>query len=131
MTERKTTEWIIQQGRERGFLAQPLFAIFTTPLDGYGPVAATSEAHLVYQLALEAQGTLFAAGPLCADDGVHFDGDGMIIVRASSMDEAREIADRDPMHKSGARTYRIRPWVVNEGTLSLTVHLSNQSVQIG
>ena len=130
MPERMTTEWIIEQGRERGFWAQRLFAIFTTPVDGYLPVAATSEDHLVYQLAIEAEGKLFAAGPLCTDDGLYFDGDGMIIIRANSMDEAREIADADPMHKSGARTYRIRPWIVNEGTLSLTVHLSNRRFQI-
>ena len=48
----------------------------------------------------------------------------MIIVRAASLDEARAIADADPMHSSGVRRYRIRPWLLNEGSYTVTVRYS-------
>jgi hypothetical protein len=54
----------------------------------------------------------------------------MIVVRAASMDEAREIAERDPMHRSGARTFHIRPWILCEGSLSVTVKLSNLTARV-
>jgi uncharacterized protein YciI len=130
VTVHMTTEWVIEASRQRGFLSQQLFVIFSTPAADYGPIDEATDDHLAHQLAIEAEGKLFAAGPLCTDDGLSFEGEGMIIVRAGSMDEAREIADRDPMHRSGARTYRIRPWIMNEGAISLTVHLSDQTVQI-
>jgi uncharacterized protein len=41
-----------------------------------------------------------------------------------SMEEARGHAECDPMHQAGARTFRIRPWLLNEGTLGLQVFLS-------
>ena len=55
-------------------------------------------------------------------------GTGMIVYRAASMDEARSIADADPMHTSGARTYVLRKWLINEGSLSLNVGLSTNEV---
>jgi uncharacterized protein YciI len=130
MDQRMTTGQVIEQARQRGFPAQQLFVIFTTPVDGWGPVRGKIDAHLAHQLALEREGVMFGAGPLCTEDGLYCDGEGMIIVRAASMEEARKIADRDPMHSAGARTYRIRPWILNEGAISLTVRLSNLKAQI-
>jgi uncharacterized protein len=40
------------------------------------------------------------------------------------MEEVRGHAEWDPMHQAGARTFRIRPWLLNEGTLGLQVFLS-------
>ena len=34
---------------------------------------------------------------------------------------AEAIAAADPMHAAGARSYRVRPWIVNEGTISVKV----------
>jgi hypothetical protein len=56
--------------------------------------------------------------------------EGMMIYRAVNMDAALAIADGDPMHANGARTYEIRKWLVNEGSLSFTVALSSQSVTL-
>ena len=42
-----------------------------------------------------------------------------LAVRASSLNEARSIAERDPMHANGARSFTIRPWLVNEGTVTV------------
>jgi uncharacterized protein YciI len=66
----------------------------------------------------------FAAGPFDDDAETQWSGEGMIIVRAASLAEARTIADADPMHASGVRRYRIRPWLLNEGAVTLTVRYS-------
>ena len=34
------------------------------------------------------------------------------------------MAEADPMHKSGARAFKLRKWLVNEGNLSLNIGLS-------
>jgi hypothetical protein len=59
------------------------------------------------------------------EDGDEWAGEGLVVVRAASVDEAKAIAERDPMHRSGARRYRVRPWMINEG--SVTIRLDNSS----
>jgi uncharacterized protein YciI len=102
-----------------------LYAIFTRPKNGLGPVLDTMGPHLDYQKKLEAEGALFAAGPFSDDNQETWQGEGMVIVRAASREAAHAIASEDPMHKSGARTFRIRPWLLNEGSLTLRVTYSN------
>jgi len=80
--------------------------------------------HFAYVRELEDRGVLFAAGPLWTDDGDYFEGDGLLIYRAASLAEAHSIADADPMHASGARTYRIRPWFIHDGNIGMRVILS-------
>ena len=43
---------------------------------------------------------------------------------------ARAIAEADPMHARGARRYRIRPWLLNEGSLTLRVTYSDGGREI-
>mgnify|MGYP001217715574 FL=1 len=54
----------------------------------------------------------------------------MVIIRANSLSEAKEIAASDPMHKSGARSFTVRPWLLNEGTINLSVNYSKGSFTI-
>jgi len=82
-----------------------------------GPVMANLQPHLDYQESLTKRGIMFAAGPHWTDDEEYWGGHGMVVVRAASMSEAETIAKEDPMHMCGARRYRVRPWVVNEGTI--------------
>ena len=49
----------------------------------------------------------------------------MVIIRAGSLQEAQEIAASDPMHKAGARSFRARPWLLNEGTVTIKVTFSD------
>lgn len=114
----------------KGMLQKQLFAIFTTPVDGLGPVFANIEEHLAFQVRLEKEGVLYAAGPLWTDDGEEWEGEGMVIVRAASTDEATQIANSDPMHKAGARTFRVRPWLINEGSVSIRLDNSSQTFTI-
>lgn len=111
-------------------LQRQLYAIFTKPTDGLGPVFAIIEEHLKFQVQLEKDGIMFAAGPLWTDDEQSWEGDGMVIVRAASRQDAIAIAERDPMHKSGARSFTVRPWLVNEGSMTITIHNSSQTFTI-
>ena len=108
----------------KGMLRLKLFVIFS---HGKGldlkPYLAD---HLAYMIALEREGTLFASGPF--GDGTR--GDGMTIVRAASEEEARAIAQRDPFVANGIRTFKIQPWTVMEGSLSVTVNFSDRSANI-
>jgi uncharacterized protein YciI len=111
----------------KGMLQRQLYAIFTTPNDGLGPVFAVIEEHLKFQVQLERDGILYAAGPMWTDDEQSWEGEGLVIVKAASRAEAVAIAERDPMHISGARSFRVRPWLINEGTVTITLNNSNQT----
>ena len=120
-----TPNEIIELSKERGYLAKQLYVIFTTPANGIAPVLENLQQHLDYQELLERRGVMFAAGPQWSDDEQRWDGEGMVVVRAGSLAEADAIALQDPMHASGARRYRVRPWLVNEGTLSVKLNFAS------
>lgn len=80
--------------------------------------------HLTYLKELENQNVLFGAGPMWTDDGQFFEGDGLMILRANSPEHAREIAAADPMHASDARTFTVRPWLLNDGSITIRITLS-------
>ena len=52
------------------------------------------------------------------------------VIRASSLADAKQIMGRDPMHKSGARKFKIRPWFVNEGTISVRLNYSQGTFEM-
>jgi uncharacterized protein YciI len=110
--------------RERGALALELFVVESTPAKSPDDVKQSLPDHLAYQRVQEENGTLVLAGPLSDVSGDNMVGGGLIIYRAKSMDEARALTENDPMHKSGARSYTLRKWLVNEGSLSINVGLS-------
>ncbi len=120
-----TAQEVENISRESGFLAKQLYVVFTTPTNGMGPVMAALQSHLDYQRHLEKAGLMFAAGPHWSDDEQRWEGEGMVVVRASSLSEADAIAAADPMHACGARSYRVRPWLVNEGTLTVKLDFSS------
>ncbi len=114
----------------KGMLQKQLYVVFTTPTNGLGPVMENVGRHLEFQIELEEKGIMFGAGPFWTDDEQSWEGDGMVIIRAGSLDEARKIAESDPMHKSGARSFTVRPWLLNEGTVTLKVRYSDGSREI-
>lgn len=113
-----------ETARGRGALALELFVVESTPAGAPEDVKANLPDHLAYQRDMELQGKLCLAGPLSDASGEEMIGAGLIIYRATSMDEARAMADADPMHASGARSYSLRKWLINEGSLSINVGLS-------
>ncbi len=108
----------------RGMLQKQLFVVFTTPTNGMGPVMENIEAHLAFQVSLEQRGIMLGAGPFWADDEHTWNGEGMVIIRADSLEHAKEIAATDPMHTSGARDFRVRPWLLNEGRITVEIDFS-------
>jgi len=119
------------EAKSRGSLAFELYAVRSVPAGDPMAVKNNLPAHLAYQGEQEKKGALFLAGPLSDETGAQMEGNGLIIYQAASLEEAREIAENDPMHKSGARTFTIRRWLVNEGSLSLSVKLSAQTARLG
>lgn len=115
---------MIASATEKGMLAKEFFIVFTEPAADIDKILEVRAEHLKYQVEIEQKGIMFAAGPLADDDG-NWGGDGMIVIRADSLESARQIADADPMHSSGARTYSIRPWLMNEGGFNLRVTFSD------
>ena len=107
-----------------------LYVIHTTPTKGMGPVMANLEAHLAYQQEMERTGVYVAAGPHWEDDGETWKGDGMIVLRAKDLAAARQVALNDPMHSSGARQFTVRPWLVNEGTVTVKLNFSAGTYQV-
>lgn len=116
------------KAKSRGALAHELYMVISTPAGDVGKVQEMLPEHLAYQSEQESLGTLFLAGPISDISGERMGGIGLIIYRAASFEEARRIADADPMHRSGARSYVMRRWLVNEGSMTLCVGLSAQSV---
>jgi uncharacterized protein YciI len=60
------------------------------------------ENHVAHLKNLDEQGNLVVCGPFMDYDG------GMIIVRASSVEEARAIAESDPFFSEGFESYELR-----------------------
>lgn len=120
----------VQKCRDAGVLAKQLFVVLSDPVAGIEAVKANRVGHLAYQKELEAKGIMFAAGPFADDKHKIWSGAGMIIIRAESLEDARKIADGDPMHSNGARAYRIRPWLMNEGSLTVKLSYSNGGTEI-
>lgn len=111
-------------------LQKQLYAIFTTPTGGIEPILTNLEEHLAFQVSFEKHGVLYAAGPMWTDDEQSWEGDGLIVVRAASREEAKAIAERDPMHARGARKFTVRPWMINEGTVTIRLDSSSQTFSI-
>lgn len=107
-------------------LRKRLWVVITKAVAKPEELSKLLEAHLQHQIRLEKEGIMFGAGPLSNPDGSPT-GTGMIIIRAESEAEARRIADQDPFHSSGLRTYTLQQWSLNEGRLTITVDFSDQS----
>ena len=123
MTAPKVTKPDILNATD-GMLQKQLYVVFTTPTNGMGPVMDNIEEHLKFQVSLEQRGIMLGAGPHWEEDEHTWKGDGMVIIRADSLAHAREIAETDPMHSSGARSFTVRPWLLNEGRVTVTIDFS-------
>lgn len=113
-----------ETAKSRGALALELYVVESTPEQGPDALKETLGDHLAYQRTMEDAGKLAFAGPLSDPTGEHMQGNGMIVYRASSLDEARSLAENDPMHAKGVRSFTIRKWLINEGSFTVTVGLS-------
>jgi uncharacterized protein YciI len=110
----------------QGMLRKKLYVILSKGNADAERLKDNLPTHLEFMIDLEKRGILFASGPL--DGGTR--GDGLTIVRAGSLDEAREVAARDPFVVQGLRTFEVREWTVMEGSFGIKVNFSDQSLEL-
>ena len=120
----------VEYARGRGVLALELFVVHSRPVMNAEQIEETLGEHLDYQKKLEVEGHLFGAGPLADEQGAVWSMEGMIILRAENLDEARRLAENDPMHLTGKKEFTIRPWLLNEGRIQVEINLSNKSAEL-
>jgi uncharacterized protein len=118
-----TREQVLEASK--GMLQKQLYMVHSTPTAGMAPVMQNLPMHLEHQCKMERDGILLAAGPHWTEDETQWEGDGTFVIRANSMAHATEIAAADPMHVAGVRTFKVRPWLINEGSLKLHLNFSN------
>ena len=112
----------------KSYLRKEMYVVVTTPVVPREQIEPHIPAHLANQVRLEREGIMFAAGPLSKEDGTRIG--GMFVIRAESFAAAKAIADSDPLHKAGLRSYTLTRWTVNEGSYGIRVNYSDQSVTI-
>jgi len=110
-------------------LRKELYVVTTKPARS-AEIQKMLPQHLEYQVKLEREGKLFGAGPIW-DEPDKTPVGGMIIIYAASFQQARDIADNDPLHKYGLRQYTIQKWMLNEGSLTVTLRFSDQTMILG
>lgn len=113
-----------------GLLRRRLYVVFLHPVRPLDDELATKinallPLHWEWMLGNEENGRVFAAGPFVGRDGESYPGDGMVIYRADSLEEAEALANADPIVVAGLRTAEVRPWELNEGGFTITVRHSN------
>jgi uncharacterized protein len=113
----------------RKMLRKKLYVLISKPVVPPENLKPFLLAHLEYMIGLEKRGLVFASGPLADGEGPP-SGHGLTVLRAASSKEARALAEADPFFVNGLRTFELKEWTVMEGTLSLRVNLSDQSVEV-
>ena len=119
------------EAKARGSLAHEVYVAVSTPTGGPEAVKAVLAEHLTYIGSLEESGAVMFAGPLSDDSGTQMQGVGMLVLQAASIEEARQLVEIDPMHVSGARAFTLRKWMINEGSVTMTMKLSSRAVGLG
>ncbi|MGW4202858.1 YciI family protein [Streptomyces sp. NPDC004726] len=112
-----------------GSLNKQFFVIFSDPGPRPAELPAQIPAHLAYLIGLEKQGALLMSGPFLDATG-NPGPSGMLIVRATSTEEAAALAAADPFHSSGARTFRVEEWQVHQGRIDIAVDFSDRSYHL-
>jgi uncharacterized protein YciI len=113
----------------RKMLRKKLYVLISKPAVPPEQIKPLLLAHLEYMIGLEKRGLVFASGPL-ADGAGPPTGQGLTVLRANSAAEARALAEADPFFVNGLRTFELKEWTIMEGSLSLRVNLSDQSIEV-
>jgi hypothetical protein len=85
--------------------------------------------HLEYMTELARQGVLFASGPVLDANGAPT-GDGLSIFNTASAEEARRFAEKDPFHRYGLREFEVKPWMLMEGSLTVTLNFAEGTLRV-
>ncbi|MDH6221119.1 uncharacterized protein YciI [Streptomyces pseudovenezuelae] len=75
---------------------------------------------------------MFLSGANIDGDQIdQWDGSGTAIIRAPSMAAATAIAEAEPCHREGLRINKVHGWMLNEGTVRLTLSLFTGKATLG
>ena len=107
-----------------------VYLYVTEPVVSFDEVAKVLPDHMNFVHKIENQGTMIMGGQTTIEGADNAEGYGAIMIRANSFEEARRIADQDPMHKTGVRKYTLYKWNINEGELNVRLKLSDASFVI-
>ena len=77
---------------------------------------------LAYMDGMEAQGRLWASSPF-VEEGVLV-GDGLMILSTSTIEEARQAMEEEPLIKRGLRTFELKKWELREGRMDISLRAS-------
>ncbi len=83
--------------------------------------------HYNWIIGLEKAGQVFASGPVSTRDGKP--GVGMTIFRAADWDAAEAMAAADPFVLCGAADFTIEQWQLNEGRVTMSYDMSDQTTR--
>ena len=114
----------------RKMLRKKLYVLISKPVVPPDQLKPFLMAHLEYMIGLEKRGLVFASGPLSDGEGPP-SGHGLTVLRTKDAAEARALAEADPFFANGLRSFELKEWTIMEGRLSLSVNLSDQSVEVG
>jgi uncharacterized protein len=78
--------------------------------------------HLAYMNALEVEGRLWASGPFI-EEGVLV-GDGLTILSTSTIEEACQAMEDEPLIKRGPRSFELGKWEPREGRIDISLRAS-------
>src|SRR5947207_14786494 len=113
----------------KSMLRKKLYVVLSKGGAAPEKIAELLPKHLEYMIGLEKQGILFASGPLAEADG-KTRGDGLTILRATSAEAARAIAEADPFVANRLSTFELREWTVMECSFGNKVNDSDQSLEL-
>jgi uncharacterized protein YciI len=80
------------------------FVILLDTVQGTTTSEPLIRAHVAFLRELDKQGKFVMGGPFTNYDG------GLMIVKASSLDEAKQISESDPFVREGVRSAEVRCW---------------------
>lgn len=98
-----------------------LYVISTRAIADRATMNSRRDEHIAYLHELDRNGRLVGAGPVLSEDEEFYDGHGLIILRADSATHATDLADADPFHTHGQRSFTVTPWLLSEGILHDTL----------
>jgi uncharacterized protein YciI len=92
--------------------------------DGFGMAAGPfaddgeilQKEHLAYMTGQARAGRLVLSGPITTETGTRR---GIVVYRATSIEEARKLAEADPMVRVGRLALELHPWMTAKGVLPL------------
>jgi uncharacterized protein YciI len=90
-----------------GHRDEKYFLIFLTSIPGRSLPAEIVGRHAAHLAQLDSEGKLVLAGPIPERLG------GLIVLRTRSLDEARAIAEEDPLVRGQFQTYEVGTWLMS------------------